>query len=185
MGTFDAMGDDAGAAGHEHFPHLDSRGNAQMVDVTKKATTARQAVARGEIRMAPATRARIAAADLPGGDVLAAARTAAIFAAKRTSDLLPLCHPLLLGDITVDFALGEDRVEIAAQVDALDRTGVEMEALTACAVAALTIYETVKAFDDDLVIDDIAVWHKAGGRTGTWERTADGAVRNLPPADGT
>ncbi len=174
------MANDDDPSGHADFPHLDHRGNARMVDVTGKATTERRAVARGELRMSPATLERLLAGDLPGGDVLAAARTAAILGAKRTADLLPLCHPLLLGDITVDFEPTRSAIAIAATVEALDRTGVEMEALTACAIAALTIYETCKSVDDDLVIDAIAVWHKAGGRTGTWERTEDGAVTNLP-----
>lgn len=170
-----------GNGGLADFPHLDSRGHAWMVDVTGKATTARHAEARALVLMNRATVERVAAGDLPSGDVLAAARTAGVLAAKRASALLPLCHPLLLGAITVDFLVGPCWIEVASSVEALDRTGVEMEALTACGVAGLTIYAACKSYDDDLVIDKLTVWSKSGGRSGTWTRGPDG-VHHDPQA---
>jgi cyclic pyranopterin phosphate synthase len=105
------------------------------------------------------------------GDVLAVARVAGIQAAKRTSDMIPLCHPLMLGSVTVNFEIGDDHVLVEARVETVDRTGVEMEALHACAVAALTIYDMCKSADKDMEIAELALWEKAGGRSGTYRRS--------------
>ncbi|MSO18667.1 MAG: cyclic pyranopterin monophosphate synthase MoaC [Acidimicrobiia bacterium] len=153
------------------FTHLDDEGNARMVDVTEKEVTHRRARARGRVHMEPATAEQIAAGGLAKGDVLAVARVAAIQAAKQTANLIPLCHPLRLGSITVDFAVGATCVEIEVVVEAVDRTGVEMEALTAVSVAALTIYDMAKAVDKEMVIGEIALWEKDGGRSGAYRRT--------------
>ena len=121
------------------FTHLDPMGHARMVDVTPKEPTHRRAVAKGRVFMQPDTTAAIVNREVKKGDVLAVARVAAIQAAKRTSDMIPLCHPLLVGSVSVNFEIADDFIEIEVQVDTVDRTGVEMEALHACAVAALTI----------------------------------------------
>jgi cyclic pyranopterin phosphate synthase len=152
--------------------HLDERGHAAMVDVGDKATTSRTAVARGEVRMAPTTLAAIRDGAVPKGDVLAAARIAGIMAAKKTPDLIPLCHPLLLTKVAVDFVIdeGADRVVITATVRCAGQTGVEMEALTAVSVAALTIYDMAKALEKTMVIGDIHLVEKYGGKSGDWLR---------------
>jgi cyclic pyranopterin phosphate synthase len=160
------------AAVSEHpFTHLDAAGNARMVDVSPKVATHRRAVARGTVFMLPATAAAIAGGDVPKGDVLAVARVAAIQAAKRTSDMIPLCHPLYISGVTVDFTLGNASVEIEVAVETVDRTGVEMEALHACSVAALTIYDMCKAADKGMTIGEIALWEKTGGKSGTYRRS--------------
>jgi cyclic pyranopterin phosphate synthase len=153
-----------------NFTHLDPMGRARMVDVTPKEPTHRRAVARGKVFMQPATTAAIANREVKKGDVLAVARVAAIQAAKRTSDMIPLCHPLLIGSVSVNFEIGDDAVEIEVQVDTVDRTGVEMEALHACSVAALTIYDMCKSADRAMVIGDVALWEKTGGKSGTYRR---------------
>lgn len=150
--------------------HLDSAGHARMVDVTKKEATARRAVARGRINLQTQTIALLTDGELPKGDVLAVARIAGIQAAKRTSELIPLCHPVMVGSVTVDFEIGTDFVEIECQVDIVERTGIEMEALTAVSVAALTIYDMCKAVDKSMTISDIALWEKTGGRSGSYSR---------------
>ncbi len=150
--------------------HLDESGAAHMVDVSAKATTKRTAVAGGVLRTTAEVVQLISAGGLPKGDALATARVAGIMAAKRTSDLIPLCHQLALTGVDVDFAVGESRIDITASVRTTDRTGVEMEALTAVSVAALTLYDMIKAVDRAAVIDDIRVLSKDGGRTGAWER---------------
>ncbi|MFZ4850969.1 MAG: cyclic pyranopterin monophosphate synthase MoaC [Caldilinea sp.] len=152
--------------------HLDAAGHAAMVDVGDKAVTVRVAVARGEVRMAPATLAVLRAGTAPKGDVLAAARIAGIMAAKRTPELIPLCHTLLLTHVGVDFVLdeGESRVQIEATVRCKGQTGVEMEALTAVSVAALTLYDMVKAIDKEMVIGAICLLEKRGGQSGEWRR---------------
>src|SRR5579875_3541396 len=127
--------------------HLDPLGRARMVDVTPKEATHRRALARCRVSMLPETTAKVASNAISKGDVLGAARIAGIQAAKRTADLIPLCHPLLVGSVTVNFTIGDDYVEVEAQVETFDRTGVEMEALTACAVAALTVYDMCKSAD--------------------------------------
>ena len=144
-----------------------------MVDVTPKDPTHRRAVARGKVFMHPATTAAVVNREVKKGDVLAVARVAAIQAAKRTSDMIPLCHPLLVGSVQVNFEIGDDFIEIEVQVDTVDRTGVEMEALHACAVAGLTIYDMCKSADRAMVIGEIALWEKTGGRSGTYRRPAN------------
>ncbi|MBR0682430.1 cyclic pyranopterin monophosphate synthase MoaC [Roseomonas eburnea] len=147
--------------------HFDAAGRAAMVDVSAKAETARTATARGRIVMAPATLALIREGRAGKGDVLGVARLAGIMAAKRTADLIPLCHPLMLSKVTVDLEPeGEDAVAIEATVKVTGRTGVEMEALTAVTVAALTVYDMVKAADRGMRIEDVRLVHKAGGKSG-------------------
>jgi cyclic pyranopterin phosphate synthase len=141
-----------------------------MVDVTPKDPTSRRAVARGRVYMEPDTTALVAQRAVSKGDVLAVARVAGIMAAKRTSDLLPLCHPLLVGAVLINFEIADTFIEIEAQVDTVDRTGVEMEALTACSIAALTIYDMCKSADRSMVIGDVTLWEKTGGRSGTYRR---------------
>ncbi|MGB5759038.1 MAG: cyclic pyranopterin monophosphate synthase MoaC [Acidimicrobiales bacterium] len=153
--------------------HLDPLGRARMVDVTPKDPTFRRAVARGRVYMEPETTSLVARGAVIKGDVLAVARVAAIQAAKRTADLLPLCHTVAIGAILVNFDIQDDYIEVEASVDTVDRTGVEMEALTACSVAALTIYDMCKSADKTMVISDIALWEKTGGRSGPFRRTAD------------
>ena len=142
-----------------------------MVDVTAKDATKRTAVATGVLRTRPDVVELIATGGLPKGDALATARVAGILAAKRTSDLIPLCHQLALTGVDVEFAIGTTEVAITATVRTTDRTGVEMEALTAVSVAALTLYDMLKAVDPAATIDGIAVLRKDGGKTGQWERT--------------
>jgi cyclic pyranopterin phosphate synthase len=152
--------------------HFDRDGNAVMVDVAGKEASERVAVARAEIRMQAATLARIMDRTIAKGDVLGVARLAGIMAAKRTADLIPLCHPLPLASVSVDLVpIGErDCVEIAATVKVTGRTGVEMEAMTAVSVAALTIYDMCKAIDRGMVISEIRLTHKSGGKSGVYER---------------
>ncbi len=153
------------------FTHLDPLGRARMVDVTPKEPTHRRAVARCVVKMRPETTAAIANREVNKGDVLAVARIAGIQAAKRTSDMIPLCHPLLIGSVYINFEIGDDQIVIEAQVDTIDRTGVEMEALHACSVAALTVYDMCKSADKAMVIGELALWEKTGGRSGTYRRT--------------
>ena len=154
------------------FSHLDPLGRARMVDVTPKEPTHRRAVARCKVFMQPATTAAVANREVKKGDVLAVARVAGIQAAKRTSDMIPLCHPLLIGAVTINFELGDTWVAVECHVDTIDRTGVEMEALHACSVAALTIYDMCKSVDREMVIGELTLWEKSGGRQGTYRRTA-------------
>jgi cyclic pyranopterin phosphate synthase len=156
--------------GEPTFSHLDDTGRARMVDVSPKDVTHRRAVARCTVTMRPETVAAITSGTVPKGDVLAVARVAGIQAAKRTSDMIPLCHPLMISAVTVDFTFGDNHIAVEATVDTVDRTGVEMEALHACSVAALTIYDMCKSADRDMVIGELALWHKAGGKSGTYER---------------
>jgi cyclic pyranopterin phosphate synthase len=149
--------------------HVTGRGEAHMVDVGAKAVTSRRAVARARVSMEKATAARLRAGDVAKGDVLATARIAGIQAAKRTSDLIPLCHLLALTRVTIDFAADEDGVAIDATAEAQDRTGVEMEALTAASVAALTVYDMLKSVDRGMRIT-VELTEKSGGKTGTWRR---------------
>jgi len=148
--------------------HVDSQGNARMVDVSDKATTAREAVAAAEIHMRPETLALIQSGGMPKGDVLAVARTAGIMAAKHTPDLIPLCHPLAITGVTVDLEPDEARsiVAIRATVRCTGVTGVEMEALTAVSVAALTVYDMCKAVDRGMHIQNVRLMRKSGGRSG-------------------
>ena len=151
--------------------HFDAEGRAVMVDVSDKAETDRIAVARGSVTMAPETLERIRLGTVAKGDVLSVARLAGIMGAKRTPDLIPLCHPLALSSVKLDLTLAPERnaVEIEATCKLKGRTGVEMEALTAVSVAALTIYDMVKAVDRAMVIGEIRLVHKSGGKSGTWE----------------
>ena len=152
--------------------HFDAEGKAAMVDVSDKAETERSATAKGSVLMQPATLALIAAGDMKKGDVLAVARLAGIMAAKRTAELIPLCHPLALTSIKVDLAIDKARsaVDIEATCKLKGRTGVEMEALTAVSVAALTVYDMCKAVDRGMTIERIRLEAKSGGRSGTFER---------------
>ena len=154
------------------FSHLDPLGRARMVDVTPKEPTHRRAVARCKVFMQPATTAAVANREVKKGDVLEVARVAGIQAAKRTSDMIPLCHPLLIGAVTINFEIGDTWVAVECHVDTIDRTGVEMEALHACSVAALTIYDMCKSADREMVIGELTLWEKSGGRQGTYRRTA-------------
>ncbi len=150
--------------------HFDPQGNAQMVDVTDKAVTQREARAAGAVIMAPTTLALIASGGHKKGDVLAVARIAGIQGAKRCADLIPLCHPLMLSSVTLAFALDHERsaVDILAICKLAGQTGVEMEALTAVSVAALTIYDMCKAVDKAMQVTDIRLLAKSGGRSGDW-----------------
>lgn len=152
--------------------HFDAAGAAAMVDVTDKDATQRVAVARGRITMAPETLALIRQGQVGKGDVLGIARIAGIMAAKRTSDLIPLCHPLALTKVTVELTIAEpDAVEIEALAKVTGQTGVEMEALTAVTVAALTIYDMCKAADRGMRIEAVRLAHKSGGKSGVYEAT--------------
>ena len=150
--------------------HLDESGAARMVDVSAKAVTARTAVAAGVVHTTAEVVGLITAGGLPKGDALATARIAGIQAAKRTSDLIPLCHHLALSAVDVEFEIGAADITVVATVRTNDRTGVEMEALTAVSVAALTLYDMTKAVDRSGSIDDIRLLRKDGGKSGTWER---------------
>ncbi|TRW14317.1 cyclic pyranopterin monophosphate synthase MoaC [Glacieibacterium frigidum] len=148
--------------------HLDEAGTARMVDVSAKAVTAREATAEGRIVMLPATRALIEGGAVAKGDVLAVARLAGIMAAKRTADLIPLCHPLPLSGVEVALAIEDTGVHVTATARTTHTTGVEMEALTAVTVALLTIYDMAKAVDRGMVIEGVRLLAKSGGRSGDW-----------------
>ena len=156
----------------QQLTHLDEQGHAAMVDVGDKQVTSREAVAQGTVHMLPATLAAIRDGHAPKGDVLAAARIAGIMAAKRTPELIPLCQTLLLSKVAIDFELdeAESRVLITATVRCKGQTGVEMEALTAVSVAALTIYDMAKALEKTMVIGSIQLLEKRGGKSGDWRR---------------
>ncbi len=160
---------------HASLTHFDATGQAHMVDVGAKAETARVARAQGHIRMAPATFELIATGSAKKGDVLGIARIAAIQGAKRSSDLIPLCHPLALTRVAAEFTLDPalHRVALEVTAETVGRTGVEMEALTAVAVGLLTIYDMCKAVDRGMVIEDIRLLEKAGGKSGHWLANAD------------
>ena len=148
--------------------HLDEQGQARMVDVGGKPETARSATAEGRIRMSPQALAAVRAGSGPKGDVLAAARIAGIMAAKKTGELIPLCHPLSLDAVTVDFAFEDDAVRVTARASLTGRTGVEMEALTAASLALLTVYDMAKALDKGMVIEGLRLLEKTGGKSGDW-----------------
>lgn len=155
----------------DKLSHLDSKGQARMVDVGQKSDTQREAVAKGRVVMKPATLQAIKSATLAKGDVLAVARVAGIMAAKKTPDLIPLCHTLLIDNIAIDFDLpGNDSIGITATAKNTGKTGVEMEALVAVSVAALTIYDMCKAIDKRMTITDIYLESKTGGKSGTYRR---------------
>ncbi|NRR29220.1 cyclic pyranopterin monophosphate synthase MoaC [Oxalobacteraceae bacterium] len=159
----------------EHLTHFDATGQAHMVDVGAKQETHRIAIASGTIRMKPETLAIIVTGTAKKGDVLGIARIAAIMGAKRTSDLVPLCHPLALTRVTVDFSTDEasSSVHCTAQVETYGKTGVEMEALTAVQVGLLTVYDMCKAVDRGMVMSDIRVMEKHGGKSGDWTAEID------------
>ncbi len=156
----------------KELSHVDARGRARMVDVGPKSVTAREAIATGRISMQPETLRLITTGQMPKGDVLAVARVAGIMAAKKTAELIPLCHPLLISSVRVactpDAETGH--IDIEAQVKVAGKTGVEMEALTAVSVTALTIYDMCKAAEKDMVISDISLKHKSGGKSGPYVR---------------
>ena len=154
----------------EGFTHLDESGAARMVDVTAKDVTARTATARGRVEVSTDVIELLRGDGVPKGDAIATARIAGIMAAKRTPDLVPLCHPLAISGVEVDLVVQDDAVAITATVRTADRTGVEMEALTAVTVAALTVVDMVKAVDKGARITDVEVIAKSGGRSGTWSR---------------
>jgi cyclic pyranopterin phosphate synthase len=154
----------------DRLTHLDPLGRARMVDVTPKEATHRRAVARCKVTMKPETTSLIASGAITKGDVFAVARVAGIQAAKQTPALIPLCHPLLVGGVFINFTIEDSHVDVEAQVDTVDRTGVEMEALTAATVAALTIYDMCKSVDRTMTISEVALWEKTGGRSGHFRR---------------
>lgn len=158
--------------GDDALSHLDSEGRARMVDVGDKDRTDREAVARGWVRMKPETLELLLGGAAPKGDVIATARIAGIQAAKRTPELVPLCHHVALTGCEVRFEPDDDgeRLHVEARVRARDRTGVEMEALTAVAVAALTVYDMLKAVDREMMIEQVGLWEKSGGRSGPFRR---------------
>lgn len=158
----------------DSLTHLDERGAARMVDVSAKPETVRRAVAHGKIMLAPGTVSLLRGGALPKGDALAAARIAGIQGAKRTSELIPLCHPLPITRAAVELAVCDDGVEISAEVATVGKTGVEMEALTAVSVAALTLYDMVKAVDRAAVITDVRLEEKSGGKSGDYKRARSG-----------
>jgi cyclic pyranopterin monophosphate synthase len=152
--------------------HIDADGRARMVDVSPKEPTHRRAIARCEVVMESSTVAKIVSNEMAKGDVLAVARIAGIQGAKLTSQLIPLCHQLNISSVLITFAIESDRVLVESTVDVIDRTGVEMEAMTACGVAALTIYDMCKAVDRSITIGELKLWEKTGGRSGVYRRNA-------------
>ncbi|PRW62936.1 cyclic pyranopterin monophosphate synthase MoaC [Actinopolyspora mortivallis] len=157
-------------ASEHDLTHLDESGAARMVDVAGKERGTRLAVATGTLRTTAEVMARLRDRDLPKGDALATARVAGIMAAKRTPDLVPLCHPIALAGVEVEFETGETEVRITATVRTTDRTGVEMEALTAVSGAGLALHDMIKAVDPAAVLDGVRVERKEGGKTGVWTR---------------
>jgi cyclic pyranopterin phosphate synthase len=156
--------------GSERLTHVDETGAARMVDVSAKGVTSREAVATGRVLVSPTVVSLLRGEGVPKGDALGVARVAGIMAAKRTPDLVPLCHPLAISGVTVDLLVEDDAVGITATVRTSDRTGVEMEALTAVSVAALTVIDMVKAVDKGATITDVRVESKTGGKSGDWHR---------------
>ena len=162
----------------DRLTHVDERGAARMVDVGDKPVSARRAVARAIVRMSPATAAAVAAGDAPKGDVLGTARIAGIQAAKRTAELIPLCHPLPLDQVDVEATVDAEAgtVTLIAEARVTARTGVEMEAMTAASVAALTVYDMVKGIERGAEIAEVVLLEKSGGRSGHWTRGSSGAL---------
>ena len=156
----------------DRLTHLDEHGDARMVDVGGKPVTARRAVARAVVRMTPETARIVAAGDAPKGDVLGVARIAGVMAAKKTGELIPLCHPMGLDHVDVDGAVDVEAgtVTITASASVTARTGVEMEAMTAASVAALTVYDMVKGVERGVAIEEVVLLEKSGGASGTWRR---------------
>jgi cyclic pyranopterin monophosphate synthase len=160
--------------------HLDEAGRARMVDVSGKDVTVRTASASGRVLLSPQAVAALRDGTVPKGDALAVARIAGIQGAKRTPDLIPLCHPLGLHGVAVDLTVADDGVDITATVKTADRTGVEMEALTSVSVAALTLIDMIKAVDKAAVVTDVRIDAKEGGKSGPWRRPADGRLSHEP-----
>jgi cyclic pyranopterin monophosphate synthase len=160
--------------------HVDASGAARMVDVSGKHVTVRTATATGRVQVSPEVVALLRGAGVPKGDAIAVARIAGIQAAKRTPDLVPLCHPIAIHGVEVDLTVEDDGVAVSATVRTADRTGVEMEALTCVAVAGLALVDMVKAVDRAATITDVQVVHKSGGRSGEWRRTADPPTASSP-----
>ena len=156
---------------NDELSHVDENGKAQMVDVGNKDDTKRSATASGKVFMSTETLEALERQELKKGDVLGVARVAGIQAAKKTSELIPLCHPLAINFASVDFRIRESCVEIQATVKTLGKTGVEMEALTACSVAALTVYDMCKSMDKSITIEEVKLLEKTGGKSGDWHRT--------------
>jgi cyclic pyranopterin phosphate synthase len=154
---------DSPTVAERSLTHLDPLGGARMADVSPREPTHRRALARCRVRMLPETTAQVANNAITKGDVLAAARIAGIQASKRTAELIPMCHPVLVGSVTVNFSIGDDYVEVEAHVETVDRTGVEME--------AITVYDMCKSADRTMTISDVALWEKSGGRSGPWRRS--------------
>jgi len=152
------------------FPHLDASGGARMVDVSGKEVTVRTATAAGRLVVSPAVVALLRGPGVPKGDALAVARVAAVLGAKKVPDLVPLCHPVALHGVEVGLEVTDEAVEIRVTARTADRTGIEMEALTAVAVAGLTLHDMVKAVDPAAVLTDVRLLEKTGGRSGTWSR---------------
>ena len=157
----------------KRLTHFDGSGRARMVDVGGKPVTHRVAVASGVVRARPETVSAIRDGRAAKGDVLAVAQVAAVMAAKRTSDIIPMCHPLMLSRIDVSFELGDETIRIEATVETLGQTGVEMEALTAVSAAALTVYDMTKAIDRGMTIEAIRLEEKEGGASGEWRRGSE------------
>lgn len=172
--TVSSPGENPGPSEQEQhrLTHLDEAGAARMVDVSEKDVTARTARASGRVLVSPRVVELLRGEGVPKGDALATARIAGIMGAKRTPDLIPLCHPLSVSGVKLDLSVADDAVEILATVKTTDRTGVEMEALTAVSVAALTVIDMVKAVDKGAVITDVRVEEKTGGKSGDWHRGA-------------
>jgi len=162
--------------GRPQLTHVDSSGAARMVDVSAKSVSVRSALAAGTVHTTAEVISLLRRDALPKGDALAVARVAGIMGAKRTPDLIPLCHPLLVGSVFVNFRIEDTFIQVEAQVETVDRTGVEMEALTACSVAALTVYDMCKSADRSMKIGELTLWEKTGGRSGTYRRDPDLAV---------
>jgi cyclic pyranopterin phosphate synthase len=148
--------------------HLDDKGAARMVDVGGKPETARSATATGRIHMSPQALAAVREGSGPKGDVLAAARIAGIMAAKKTGELIPLCHPLSLDSVSVDFVFEDSGIRVTASASLTGRTGVEMEAMTATSIALLTIYDMAKALDKGMIVEEVRLLEKTGGKSGDW-----------------
>lgn len=174
-GAMTATDDDA------RLTHIDSAGAARMVDVAGKEVTVRTATASGRVLVSAAVVALLRGDGMPKGDAIGVARLAGIMAAKRTSELVPLCHPVALHGVTVDVEVTDDAVSIRATARTADRTGVEMEALTAVSVAALAVVDMVKAVDRGATVTDVRVDEKTGGRSGTWRRAASTAATAAAP----
>ncbi len=153
---------------------LDPLASARPTETAVKEVTHRRAVARGRVRMQVATTSLVASGAVAKGDVLAVARVAGIQAAKRAADLLPLCHPVLVGSVSVNFQIADEFIEVEAVVDTVDRTGVAMEAMTACSVACLSIYDMCKSADRSMTISDVSLWETTGGASGPYRRDSTG-----------